>query len=52
MVKRIAYAEKPLQKEKVEEIVQRVANMERLKDVRTLIPLLVLQQATINPEDL
>ncbi|RJR53975.1 MAG: MmgE/PrpD family protein [Desulfobacteraceae bacterium] len=36
----IAYADKPMDKEKVEEIFARVAHIEKLKDVRVLIPLL------------
>lgn len=38
----VAYAKKPLQKEKVEAIVESTANIERLSDVRSLIPLLLL----------
>jgi 2-methylcitrate dehydratase PrpD len=37
----IAYAEKPMVKEKVEEIVESVAHIEDLSDVRALIPLLL-----------
>jgi len=38
----IAYAEKPLRKEKIEQIVESVSNIEHVDDVRVLIPLLVL----------
>jgi 2-methylcitrate dehydratase PrpD len=38
----IAYAEKPLAKEKVEGIVENVARIDQLSDVRVLIPLLLL----------
>ncbi|MEW6666139.1 MAG: MmgE/PrpD family protein [Thermodesulfobacteriota bacterium] len=38
----IAYAEKPLNKEKVDGIVEGVSHIERLGDVRALIPLLLL----------
>jgi 2-methylcitrate dehydratase PrpD len=37
----IAYAEKPLPKEKVEGIVESVARIDQLSDVRSLIPLLL-----------
>jgi 2-methylcitrate dehydratase PrpD len=37
----IAYAKKPLPKEKVESIVENVARIDRLSDVRVLIPLLL-----------
>ncbi len=37
----IAYAKKPLPKENVEGIVESVARIERLSDVRVLIPLLL-----------
>jgi len=37
----IAYAEKPLDKEKVARIVEGVSHIERLSDVRVLIPLLL-----------
>jgi 2-methylcitrate dehydratase PrpD len=37
----IAYAKKPIQKDKVDEIVERVASMERMDDVRALIPFLL-----------
>ncbi len=37
----IAYAKKPVQQNKVDEIVGRVANIERVNDVRALIPLLL-----------
>jgi 2-methylcitrate dehydratase PrpD len=46
----ITYAKKPLQKEKVEGIVEDIANIEQLNDVCVLIPLLLLQPATINVE--
>mgnify|MGYP001113759210 CR=1 FL=1 len=38
----IAYAKKPLPKEKVEWIVERVARIDNLSDIRILIPLLLL----------
>jgi 2-methylcitrate dehydratase PrpD len=38
----ITYAKKSHQKEKVEGIVENIANIERLSDVRVLIPLLLL----------
>jgi len=38
----IAYAKKPLPKEKVEWIVERVARIDHLSDIRILIPLLLL----------
>jgi hypothetical protein len=37
----IAYAKKPLPKEKVEGIVESVAHIDHLSDVRILIPLLL-----------
>jgi hypothetical protein len=37
----IAYAKKPLPKEKVEGIVESVARIDELSDVRSLIPLLL-----------
>jgi len=37
----VAYARKPLQKEKVERIVESVARIDHLSDVRVLIPLLL-----------
>ncbi len=37
----IAYAKKPLRKEKVEGIVESVAHIDQLSDVRMLIPLLL-----------
>jgi len=37
----IAYAKKPIQKDRVDEIGERVANIERLNDIRSLIPLLL-----------